>query len=232
MECQHDESNVKESVVIKHNSDTSELCRKFRRKVVNEVNCSNCTRRYHWKCGEITKHEVKEEVIRQNRWECVFCLSVDKNCPLCTLKDKEIKLLKKSIAEMEKNCDQLNYELKQCGERCTDLEDRLARDHKLRKRIEKDSDELRDMYESRLGHSRDSDTCSSSDESHYGRQQRKSKCENFKIETLKRTFEKSDTRGKKGVTVDKRQPMASRPRVGLKKKVRKMQNPVLAVVKR
>ena len=75
----------------------------------------------------------------------MFCRSVDKNCPLCTLKYKEIKQLKESIAGMEKNCDQLNYEHKQCSERCTDLEDRLARERKLRKRIEKDSDELRDM---------------------------------------------------------------------------------------
>ena len=43
------------------------------------------------------------------------------------------------MAEMEKNCDQLNYKLKQCGERCTDLEDRLAHEHKLQKRIKKDS---------------------------------------------------------------------------------------------
>ena len=91
---------------------------------------------------------------------------------------------------MEKNCDQLNYELKQCGERCTDLEDRLARERKLRKRIEKDSDELRDMYESRMDHSEDSGTCSSSDESHYGRQRKKSKksAKKFQIEAFKRTF--------------------------------------------
>ena len=83
---------------------------------------------------------------------------------------------------MEKNCDQLNYELQQCGERCTDLEDRLARERKLGKKIEKDSDELRDMYESRLDHSDDSGTCSSSDESHYGRQRRKSKKSGKKLQ--------------------------------------------------
>ena len=109
---------------------------------------------------------------------------------------------------MEKNCDQLNYELKQCGERCTDLEDRLAHEHKLRKRKEKDSDELRDMYESRLDHSGDSGTCSSSDESHYGRQQKKSKesAKTSKSKPSKEPSKKLDTRVKKGVVVDKRQP--------------------------
>ena len=214
---------MEESVVIKHNSDTSELCRKCRRKVVNGVKCSNCTRGYRWKCGGITKDEVKEEVIQQNRWECVFCHSVDKKCPLCTLKDKEIKQLKQSIAEMEKNCDQLNYELKQCGEWCTDLEDRLACERKLRKRIEKDSDELRDMYESRLDQLDDSGTCSSSHESHYGRQRRKSKKsgKTSKSKASKEPSNKSDTHVKKGVVVDKRQPMAkltmSRPKKESKK---------------
>ena len=152
-----------------------------------------------------------------------FCRSVDKNCPLCTLKDKEIKQLKKSIAEMEKNCDQLNYELKQCGERCTGLKDRLARERKLRKRIDKDSDELRDMYQSRLDHLEDSGTSSSSDESHYGRQPKKSRksAKTSKSKPSKEPSYKSDTRVKKGVVVKKRQPMAksttSRPKKESKK---------------
>ena len=78
LECLHDEGNVsdamtvhledeehvddestypktEESIVIKHNSDISELWRKCRRKVVNGVKCNSCTRGYHWKCGGITK---------------------------------------------------------------------------------------------------------------------------------------------------------------------------------
>ena len=188
------------------------------------MKCSNCcTRVYHWKCGGITKDEVKEEVIRQNIWECVFCRSVDNNCPLCTLKDKEITQLKQSIAEVEKNCDQLNYELKQCGEQCTDLEDRLARERKLRKRINRRGFGRIKGYESRLDHSGDSGTCSSSDESHYGRQRRKSKesAKTSKSKPSKEPSKKSDTRVKKGVVVDKRQPMAksttSRPKKESKK---------------
>ena len=66
LECRYDEQHVdddstypttQESVVIKHNSDTSELCRKCRRKLVNEVTSCNCTIGYHWKCGGITKDE-------------------------------------------------------------------------------------------------------------------------------------------------------------------------------
>ena len=103
---------------------------------------------------------------------------------------------------------------------------RLARERKLRKRIEKDSDELRDMYESRLDHSDDSGTCSSSDESHYGRQRRKSKKsgKTSKSKPSKEPSNKSGTRVKKGVVVDKRQPMAksttSRPKKESKKDVK------------
>ena len=88
------------------------------------------------------------------------------------------------------------------------MEDRLARERKLRKRIEKDPDELRDMYKSRLDHSEDSGTCSSSDESHYGRQRRKSKesAKTSKSKPSKEPSKKLDTCVKKGVVVDKRQP--------------------------
>ena len=135
---------------------------------------------------------------------------------------------------MEKNCDQLNYELKQCSERCTDLEDRLVRERKLRKRIEKDSDELRDMYESRMDHSEDSGTCSSSDESHYGRQQKgQEKCKKIPNRSLQKNLQTSRTLAWRKVWLStKSNPWQSRPRVGLK--VRKIQKPllVLAVVKR
>ena len=43
---------------------------------------------------------------------------------------------------MEKAMQQLNYELKQNTDRCVDLEDRLCPEKKLRKRVEKNFDEL------------------------------------------------------------------------------------------
>ena len=52
----------------------------------------------------------------------------------------------------------LNYELKHNSERCVDLEDRLCREKKLRKRVEKDFDELKKEME----HDETS-TCSSCD---------------------------------------------------------------------
>ena len=92
------------------------------------------------------------------------------------------------------------------------------------------------MYESRLDHSEDSGTCSSSDESHYGRKRKKSKksAKTSKSKPSKKPSNKSGTSLKKVVVVDKRQPMAKLTTSRPKKKVRKMQKPVpvLAVVKR
>ena len=46
---------------------------------------------------------------------------------MCKKKDKEIMNLKTIIADFETNTEHMNYELRICNERCTDLEDRLYR---------------------------------------------------------------------------------------------------------
>ena len=40
------------------------------KKVVNGVICSNCERKYHWRCGGITKDDEKAKVMQSNNWEC------------------------------------------------------------------------------------------------------------------------------------------------------------------
>ena len=59
---------------------------------------------------------------------------------------------------MEKAMQHLTYELKQNTERCVDLEDRLCRENKLRKRVEKDFDELKKEMEHN-----ETSTCNSCD---------------------------------------------------------------------
>ena len=86
-------------------------------------------------------------MIANKDWSCAFCRNSSKNCISCKQKEKEIKNLKSNIAEMEKAMQHLTYELKQNTERCVDLEDRLCREKKLRKRVEKDFDELKKEME-------------------------------------------------------------------------------------
>ena len=78
---------------------------------------------------------------------------------------------------MEKAMQHLNYELKQNTEHCVDLEDRLCREKKLRKRVEKDFDELKKEME----HTETS-TCSS--------------CDSHSSETDQRSPRKEDRRKK------------------------------------
>ena len=44
-------------------------------------------------------------------------------CNLCKSKAKEIKNLKTNNTELSKKLDRIKYDLKQCEERCIDLED-------------------------------------------------------------------------------------------------------------
>ena len=80
-----------------------------------------------------------------------------KNCLSCKIYSKEITCLKKNIIELEDNLKNLNQELKIFSERAEDLEDRLCREKKLRKQVEKDLNELKEQVES--------DSTSSIDES-------------------------------------------------------------------
>ena len=67
---------------------------------------------------------------------------------------------------MSKKLDRIKYDLKQCEERCIDLEDRLTREEKSRRRAERDPDELqRDGYSS----------CYSSDDEHNRRREKRSR---------------------------------------------------------
>ena len=70
----------------------------------------------------------------------------DKNCPSCSLKEKEIEELKLSCVELEKSIKKLKHELKACNEKYTDAEDRLTRERKLRKRTDDELMELQEMH--------------------------------------------------------------------------------------
>ena len=61
---------------------------------------------------------------------------------------------------MEKNSENLNHELKIINDQCTDLEDRLYCERNLRKRVEKDLNEL----EKNTQDSSESDSSNSDDE--------------------------------------------------------------------
>ena len=69
--------------------------------------------------------------------------------------------LKTLIADFERNTEHMNYELRICNERCTDLEDRLYGEKKLRRKVEEDLHEL----EERHRESSSTESSSSGDES-------------------------------------------------------------------
>ena len=91
----------------------------------------------------------------------------DKNCPSCSLKEKEIKELKLSSVELEKSIKKLKHELKVCNEKYTDAEDSLTREQKLWKRTEDELMELQEIhaYNSENSISSDASCSNSSDES-------------------------------------------------------------------
>ena len=134
-------------ILVKNSSDTMELCKKCERKLVNGVRCARYKNGLHWKCAGVSKDSVKSKVIANKDWSRVFCHNSSKNCISCKRKEREIKNLKSNIVEMKKAMQHLNYELKQTTEHCVDLEERLCREKKLRKRVEKDFDELKKEME-------------------------------------------------------------------------------------
>ena len=95
----------------------------------------------------MTEDIVKALVIKENVWECQLCRNADSSCPVCKVKEREIRNLKKNITELESNTEHLTSELKVNYERITDLEDRLTREKKLRKRLDKDLEELRQEFD-------------------------------------------------------------------------------------
>ena len=126
----------------------------------------------------MTEDTVKALVIKENVWECQLCRNADSSCPVCKVKEGEIKNLKKNITELESNTEHLNSELKVNYKQITDLQDRLTREKKLRKRLDKDLEELRQELDqltklkekrkrsvSKSSSCDTCDSCSSSDES-------------------------------------------------------------------
>ena len=67
-----------------------------------------------------------------------MCKHPNKNCPCCRDKDKEIKNLRKLVTELESSYENINEDFAVCNERCSDLEDRLYREKKLRKIVERE----------------------------------------------------------------------------------------------
>ena len=149
------------NVLVKNPTKTMEICRKWKGKIINGVRCKSCLRALHWKCGGITKNDVKVDILNRNGWDCAYCRNTNKDCQMCKKKDKEIMNLKTIIADFEKNTEHMNYELRICNERCTDLEDRLYREKKLRRKVEEDLYEL----EERHRESSSTESSSSGDES-------------------------------------------------------------------
>ena len=165
------------NLVIKNNP-TDENWVKCNKKLCNGLRCTNCKKAWHWRCAGMTEDTVKALVIKENVWECQLCRNADSSCPVCKVKEREIRNLKKNITELESNTEHLTSELKVNYERITDLEDRLTREKKPRKRLDKDLEELRQEFDqlSKLKEKRKRsvstssscdtcDSCSSSDES-------------------------------------------------------------------
>ena len=145
------------NVVIKNDKENENKCVKCRRKVLNGIRCTISKKAWHWKCVGVNKESTTATIIRDQNWECQLCRSTEKNCMPCKIYSKEITCLKKNIIELEDNLKNLNQELKICSERAEDLEDRLRREKKLGKQVERDLNELKEQVES--------DSTSSSDES-------------------------------------------------------------------
>ena len=92
-------------------------------------------------CG-VSLESGKESVKQEKKWECLFCRFVDKNCLLCKDRLKEINSLKRCITDLEKNLQFINAELAKGTLRCTELEDQVKIERQLRKKIERDLEEM------------------------------------------------------------------------------------------
>ena len=122
------------SVIIKNSSGVN-VCSKYRKKLVKEIQCTTCKKPWHWGCSGMSKDAGHGQLCS---WECITCTGTDINCQSCKLKDKEVQNLKKDISELELKLQDLNKARKMNNERITDLEDRLDREKKLRKRVKRD----------------------------------------------------------------------------------------------
>ena len=201
-----------DSIIITKSTDIEQRCEKCENKVANGVKCTNCGKKYHWRCGGLTKENEKTKVTESNYWECMKCRSPVEECASCKAKKKEIKNLKLNNKELCKDLDKMKYDLRQCQERCTDLEDRLTREKKLRRRVEKDLEELQQS-------SCDSDcsTCYSDDdkqERHNSKRSEKGKRNVDRKGGITGSYEK--TNGGNGaervaVSVPERQPPMNAP---------------------
>ena len=100
-------------------------------------------------CKWDTMHNMQETVALGMQWHVEGCWTLPTlqlgmyhlywhiNCQSCKLKDKEVQNLKKNISELELKLQELNRAWKTNNKRITDLEDRLDREKKLRKRVER-----------------------------------------------------------------------------------------------
>ena len=46
----------------------------------------------------MTEDTVKALMIKENVWECQLCRNADSSCPVCKVKEREIRNLKKRIS--------------------------------------------------------------------------------------------------------------------------------------
>ena len=60
------------NILVKNPTETMEMCEKCERKIINGVRCKSCLRAIHWKCGGITKDNVKVDKLNRNGWDCAF----------------------------------------------------------------------------------------------------------------------------------------------------------------
>ena len=88
------------SLVIKNNP-ADENCVKCNKKLCSGLRCTNREKAWHWRCAGMTEDTVKALVITENVWKCQLCRNADSSCPVCRVKESEIRNLKKSITELE-----------------------------------------------------------------------------------------------------------------------------------
>ena len=131
------------SAIVKHKHDSDGSRTKCKKTLKNGVRCVTCTKEFHWRCAGVSLESVKESVKQpENKWECLFCRRIDKNCLLCKDRLKEINILKRCITDLEKNLQSINAELAKGTLRCTELKDQVKIERQLRKKIERDIEEM------------------------------------------------------------------------------------------
>ena len=129
------------------NQESSEKCKKCRKTVSTGVRCSSCHLGFHWNCGGVKKRETKQDIISQKFWECTYCRTIDKNCPRCKDLIKEVKILKRTIVDLEKNLNEINKELADSTLRCLEFEDKAKLERELRRKFEHEMDQLQDKLD-------------------------------------------------------------------------------------